>query len=292
MSFGIDFLTDSSQTPILSALIALMFLNWLSEAAKWRLLISPIENVSIGTALKAIFSGITISILTPNRVGEYGGRIFHLKTADRLDATLLTIVGSYAQLVVTLTTGIVASYFFIPEYLGTGPLTDLQYNIIGLPVLALCGLLIVLFLNTRLLTTILNWLPIPQKYRHYADVFQYHNSGTLAKVFLASLFRYAIFTFQFYLLLQVFNIDVSYANAMMMVSMTYFVMTAIPTFAITELGVRGSVSVYFLGMLSADAVGIFTASAMLWLINLAIPALIGVVFIFQLRFFRKSDGND
>lgn len=289
LSFGIGFLTDPSQIPILLGLIGLMLLNWFLEALKWRLLISPVEKVSVWTALKAIFSGITISIFTPNRVGEYGGRIFHLKSADRLDATLLTIVGSYAQLVVTLTTGITASYFFIPEYLGTGPVTTLQYNLIGIPVLVLCALLIVLFLNTRLLTIIINWLPIPKKYAHYADVFQYHNFATLGTVFLASLSRYAIFTFQFYILLHIFNIDVNYVNAMMMVSMTYFVMTAIPTFAITELGVRGSVSVYFLGMLSTNVAGIFTASAMLWLINLAVPALLGVVFIFQLRFFRKSD---
>ena len=75
----------------------------------------------------------------------------------------------------------------------------------------------------------------------------------------------------------------------MMISLTYFVMTAIPTIAITELGVRGSVAVYFIGLLTANVSNIFMASSMLWLINLAVPALIGVVFIFQLRFFRKSD---
>ena len=165
----------------------------------------------------------------------------------------------------------------------------MQYNLIGVLMVGLCVVLIILFLNTRLLTTILNWLPIPEKYRHYAEVFQYHSSATLWKVFLASLGRYLIFTFQFFLLLRIFQVDVDFANALMMISMTYFVMTAVPTIAITELGVRGSIAVYFLGMLSNNVSSIFTASSMLWLINLAIPALIGVMFIFQLRFFRKSD---
>lgn len=289
LRFGMGFLLEPAQTWLLVSLLVCMLLNWFLEAWKWRLLIQPIEKVSAWLALKAIFSGITISIFTPNRVGEYGGRIFHLKTSDRIDATLLTIVGSYAQLVVTITSGIMASYFFIPRFLSTGPITDFQYQLIGIPVFGLCILLVVLFLNTRLLTTLLNWLPIPQKFVRYTQVFQYHQSATLWKVFLASLARYVIFTFQFYILLHIFDVAISYPQAMMMISMTYFVMTAIPTFAITELGVRGSVSVYFIGMLSSHTAGIFSASAMLWLINLAIPALLGVIFIFQLRFFRKSD---
>jgi hypothetical protein len=266
-----------------------MLSNWLLEAYKWRLLIMGIERISIWRSLKAIFSGITIAVFTPNRVGEYGGRVFHLKKADRIDATLLTIVGSYAQLIVTLVTGLFASIFFVPDYVGLGPITPMQYNLIALLGLAFCVFLIMLFLNTRLLTNLLKWLPIPSKYGHYAEVFQYHKTGTLWKIFFASLGRYMIFTFQFYMLLRIFSVDVDYLHAMMMISMTYFVMTAIPTIAITELGVRGSMAVHFLGMIATDITGIFTASSMLWLINLAVPALVGIIFIFDLRFFRKSD---
>lgn len=287
LSSGINVLSENLSQLIL--LIILMMLNWVLEAFKWRLLVSHLEKISLWKSLKAIFSGITIAIFTPNRVGEYGGRIFHLQKADRIDAALLTIVGSYAQLVVTLVTGILATIFFLPQFVGLGPITPMQYNLIGILMFGLCVLLIILFLNTRLLTTIINWLPIPEKYRHYANVFEHHTSATLWKVFLASLGRYLVFTFQFFLLLKLFEVEISYANAMMMISMTYFVMTAVPTIAITELGVRGSVAVYFLGMLSTKVNSIFLASSMLWLINLAVPALIGVVFIFQLRFFRKSD---
>jgi hypothetical protein len=251
--------------------------------------VQHLEPISMWRSIKAVLSGVTIAIFTPNRVGEYGGRVFHLNQADRIDAVLLTIVGSYAQLVVTITTGIVAGIFFIPTYVGLGPITPMQYNLIGLLLFGVCVFLVILFLNTRLLTVILNWLPIPKKLDHYAQVFQYHSFSTLWKVFLASLGRYVIFTFQFYLLLRIFNIDVAYGSAIMMISLTYFVMTAIPTIAITELGVRGSVAVYFIGLLSTRVSNIFMASSMLWLINLALPALVGIIFIFQLRFFRKSD---
>lgn len=286
---GVLYLFSLSQVPELLSLLVLMMMNWWLEAFKWRLLVQHLEPISMWRSIKAVLSGVTIAIFTPNRVGEYGGRVFHLNQADRIDAVLLTIVGSYAQLVVTITTGIVAGIFFIPTYVGLGPITPMQYNLIGLLLFGVCVFLVILFLNTRLLTVILNWLPIPKKLDHYAQVFQYHSFSTLWKVFLASLGRYVIFTFQFYLLLRIFNIDVAYGSAIMMISLTYFVMTAIPTIAITELGVRGSVAVYFIGLLSTSVSNIFMASSMLWLINLALPALVGILFIFQLRFFRKSD---
>ncbi|MCB9191800.1 MAG: flippase-like domain-containing protein [Flavobacteriales bacterium] len=287
LSFGIGVLAQNLQVLIL--LIVMMMLNWGLEAYKWRKLVKPIEQISLWKSLKAVFSGITIALFTPNRVGEYGGRVFHLRKADRIDAVLLTIVGSYAQLVVTLVTGIVATIFYLPTYVGLGPVSPMQYNLIGLLMLSLTILLVILFLNTRLLTTIINWLPIPEKYRHYSKVFEYHSSTTLWKVFMASLGRYVVFTGQFFILLHLFGVEIGYLTAMLMISMTYFVMTAVPTIAITELGVRGSMAVYFIGMLSSNVNSIFMASSMLWLINLAVPAIVGVVYIFQLRFFRKPD---
>ncbi len=289
LSQGIDLLLKPESLIYLLILLVLMLLNWSLEAYKWKTLIQHIENISLLKSLKAIFSGITIAIFTPYRVGEYFGRVFHLGKADRFDATLLTVVGSYAQLVVTLVAGILASIFFIPKHIGLGPVSEYQYYFIALLMFGLCVLLVVLFLNTRLLTTVLNRLPIPKKYHHYIQVFDYHNTATLLKVFLASVARYLVFTFQFYLLLQILNVEIRYDQAMMMIGMTYFAMTVIPTPAVVELVTRSGVALLFFGYIVQNTVGIVVATSMLWLINLAIPALIGVLFIFQLRFFRKSD---
>jgi hypothetical protein len=73
-------------------------------------------------------------------------------------------------------------------------------------------------------------------------------------------------------------------------------MAIIPTIALTELGIRGSVALYIFGLYSgqvlpvsgANSLGIFAASTLLWTINLGIPALIGTIFVFRLQFFRKT----
>ena len=46
----------------------MMFLNWIIEAFKWKLLIKKVEDISIWTSVRAVFSGITVSTFTPNRV--------------------------------------------------------------------------------------------------------------------------------------------------------------------------------------------------------------------------------
>ena len=87
-----------------------MFVNWSLEALKWKLLISPLESISYKTSLKGIFSGITMSIFTPNRVGEFAGRVFFLEKADKIQASIMSLIGSLMQLVITIIAGVLAYY--------------------------------------------------------------------------------------------------------------------------------------------------------------------------------------
>ncbi len=290
-----DLLSDSLfllEVPQYSELVLLLFAmlaNWGLEAYKWRVLIGSIERISMWRSMKAIFSGVTIAFFTPNRVGEYGGRVFHLDKADRIDAVLLTVVGSYAQLTVTIVAGLIAAMFYLPAYEGLGPIFPIQFEFVRVGVFIICAIMIVLFLHSRLLTVVLRKLRLPKSVMRHVNVFMLHSPQSLARVLLASMGRYFIFTLQFILLLRVFSVEVGYADALMMIALTYFVMTGIPTIAITEMVTRGSVAVYFLSHISDNVSGIVSASSVLWLINLVIPALFGVVSIFGLKFFRKAN---
>jgi hypothetical protein len=93
-----------------------------------------------------------------------------------------------------------------------------------------------------------------------------------------------------------FGLHITYFDALVLISLVYFIMAVIPTIALTELGIRGSVAIYFFGLylakfpgiMTTENVGVFAASTLLWMINLGIPALIGTVFVFRLQFFRKT----
>lgn len=73
-----------------------------------------------------------------------------------------------------------------------------------------------------------------------------------------------------------------------MIALTFFAISLIPTVTITEIGVRGSSALAFIGVLSENNMGIIAASFMLWFINIAVPAMIGIPFVFGLKFFDRN----
>ncbi len=280
----------------------LMTVNLFTEIWKWKFLINKLEKVSWWNAIKAVLTGISISMFLPNRVGDYLGRVFILRKADRMQAVLATVLGSLAQLLTTIIFGLVAGLLFFPLYFELSVALN-QWIFSGLIILVAFSLFILLFLylNFSAFTTIIK--RISGKYfikiEKYIQVFSWYSSRDLSKVLMISILRYLVFSFQFYLLLVAFGVPVNYIEAMMLVCLVYIMMTIIPTVALTEIGVRGSVSLFVFQLFLAPkelwsesiGLGVAAASTVLWLINLALPALLGIVFVYSLRFFRKNNGN-
>lgn len=279
--------------------ILLMLINWSIETFKWKFLISKIEKVSFFNALQAVLTGVSISSFTPNRIGEYFGRVFILKKASRIEGVLITILGSMSQLLVTVISGTLSLLFFLPSYFrdtvyGSG---YVYYGLASLIVL-LDLLLLGVFFNVSFLSSLKekilrNGL---KKLRKFFRVFSFFHNRELMILMGMSFLRYLVFSTQFYLLLDLFDVPVPFPDAMILIFVIFFIMAVIPTVALTELGIRGSVSIYFFGLYLSQAfpalpgfnLGIFSASTMLWMINLGLPALAGAISVFHLQFFRKS----
>ena len=161
------------------------------------------------------------------------------------------------------------------------------YPVFAFILFLLNGLLILLFLNVSVLTNVLTKISFLKKFKKYSSVFSFYSFDELLKVLWYSLARYVVFTTQFFILLQLFDVQILYADAIIFIISMLLIIAVIPTIAITEIGVRGSVALFLFGLVSANTVGILSATFVLWIINLLIPSLIGVVFIFTLKFFRK-----
>ncbi|MCF8229262.1 MAG: lysylphosphatidylglycerol synthase domain-containing protein [Bacteroidales bacterium] len=276
----------------------LMFVNWAIETIKWRYLIRKIEKVKFLSAYEAVFTGISVSAFLPNRVGDYFGRVFILEKANHLEGILITIIGSISQFISTILVGSIALVFFFPLFTDT---SDYFYGYLYPAVLAMlivANFLVLLFyFNISILSKFLKKFTRKEwkKFRDHLKAFSYFNQRELLKILMLSILRYLVFCFQFFLLLQLFQVYVPYYYSMVLIPVIYLAITAIPTIALTEIGVRGSVSIYIIGlyfsMISTESlntdIGIFSASSMLWLINIVIPALIGTFFVFRLKFFRK-----
>ena len=86
--------------------VVLMFVNWALEARKWQIVVRKVQFLSFFQSWKAVFTGTTLAFFTPNRIGEYMGRILYLGEGKRIKAISLTIVCSMGQLLVTWWAGI------------------------------------------------------------------------------------------------------------------------------------------------------------------------------------------
>lgn len=268
----------------------LMFLNWFLEALKWRYMISKIEKVSIYTSLKAVFAGITVSSFTPNRVGEYGGRVFYLEKADRLKGVIITFIGSMSQLLITILFGSI-SFIILSELLFESKVLFSAISKFKLLVFLLLFLLNVFifyfFYNVHSFISFFNLNKYINRFKQYIQTFTIYNSRELTNILLFSFSRYIVFSIQFLILLNVFEIDSSTFHSMLSVMLIFLFVSIIPTIVVAEIGVRGSVAIYVFSLFTINSIGVFSSTLLLWIINLVIPSLIGIYFVFNLNFFRK-----
>jgi len=269
--------------PLLMITGVLLFVNWGLEALKWKLLIAPLETISFSVALKSVFAGVTVSIFMPNRIGEFAGRIFFLEKADKVEATLKNFVGGFMQFCITLLLGIPAFFIAIRlsgnDLKASGLLNVKAAEIVFLVLLAGCITLI--FLNKIRA----RFSPAIQSY--FKAIFD-TDRNTFVIAFLLSFVRYCVFIFQYYLVLVAFGVQPGMFISLMIIAIAFLITSVIPSFALTEVVTRGAVAVSLFHLFTDVAVGgVVVASLLVWIINLAIPALIGSAFIWKLKFFKK-----
>jgi len=287
---SLDSLLDTiiNNYSLIFIVVLMMFINWMLESLKWKFMIRKIEAISFFTSFRAIFSGITVSSFTPNRIGEYGGRVFCLEKSDRIQAVFITILCSMAQLLTTIIFGSFAFFILHEQFL------EDQYFIIeisrfSLLVLFVLNILFVLaYFNVAFLINFLWKFSFFNFLRQYINVISLFNFKDLLVTFLYSVFRYLVFSIQFLILLHVFNVDISLYDAILSIMLVFFFITLTPTITIAEIGVRGSMALLVFLKFSTNVIGILSSTFLLWIINLIIPAIIGSFFIFSLKFFRKS----
>ena len=61
----------------------------------------------------------------------------------------------------------------------------------------------------------------------------------------------------------------------------------VPTILLSEIGVRSSVAIFVFGIVSHDTMAVVLSSVTLWAINIALPGLLGVLNLKQLKIFNR-----
>jgi uncharacterized membrane protein YbhN (UPF0104 family) len=286
------FQLDGRAISLLLLGLALAPLNWAFEAAKWRIMMRPYyPEISFRLAYRAVLTGISTGIFTPNGLGAFMGRVFSLKSGYRVEATVLSFVDGLAQMGITLWMGGLASFYFLleqSEHLQEWLHLSLS-QILFAKIVLLTGMGIALFLALfpQLPIKILHTVKLDKVlfHRMLEAVSQVERKGLWAVLLLAGS-RYLVFSLQYILLLYAFGYEGTMAFAFAMTSTVFLLKSLVPSIALSELGIRESVALAIMGSFGVATLTAFSSTFLLYLINIMLPALIGLRFV-----MKKSESS-
>ena len=281
----------SSHVLYLFGAMALIPVNWGLETLKWQLSVRSIHRLSFLEAFKAVLSGVSFSVTMPNRVGEYIGRMAYLPEGHRLSTIPVTLVGSLAQLLITIIAGAMGLVFLKPAlHRGFPEFSGWYLPALG-SLLVLALLLLLLYFR---LTGSFAFLRrgLPQKFIFLIEGLQAFHRSLLIRVLLISALRYLVFLVQYLLVFYLFDVDVPPATVFGVMALVFLVLAVVPSIALLEVGVRGEASIRLMGLFSANVLGIGFASITIWFLNLVLPALVGSLLLLNLRIFKKRHEPD
>jgi len=265
-------------------LIALLLvpLNLGLETRKWLVpLRQTAEPMPFATAWRAVWAGVTTGLFTPNRIGEYGGRLLFVPAAQRWAALAYTWVGRLAQMLATLLTG-GAAWLFLASGPGL-PFPQVRALVVGSPLVWAAGSLALGAALTGMvwwglprLRLFARWRALGQAWGRLSTYLLIHMTGW-------ALLRYAVFATQSVCLLYVFGgesvLPLSYA----VVALAFWVRSLIPSITLSELGIRESVALAVMVPYGWLPTTVLAASFTLFALNLLLPALVGLLFILRIR---------
>lgn len=262
-------------------LILLMFTiaNWTLEGLKWQNLVHVIKPISFANALEQSLGSLTASLITPNRIGEYGAKAIYYKKGERRKIMLLNLIGNMTQMGVTLVFGLVG-------LIGVSLLLPLPQKGYPLPEIALAITVITLVFSVL-------FLRYNQKIRGFylekiLRFIQRRPRELKLRNGLFSVLRFIVFSHQFYFLTIVFNVETTYAGTMGLIFGTYLLASIIPGLPFFDWLIKGSAALYLFHLIQADDLTVITITLLMWMFNFGLPALIGSFFVLNFNVTKRQ----
>ena len=251
-------------------ILLLSVLNRFFEILKWQNLVEFIHEISVGTATKQVLGALTAGLFTPNGVGEYAGKALFFDKLNTKKVIFLNLICNGIQMILTVIFGVFGLLFF-----------NAQYHVITTKTVALLfGFLILLFIvlfSAKKITI-----------KGYSIEKLIHKINEIPKpihqknIFLG-ICRYLVFSHQYYFLFLAFDVDLPYFTLIATISSVYFLASSLPTFQFLDFAVKGSVAVYFFGILGVNEWIVIFISTLMWFLNVVLPVIIGTYYVLNFK---------
>ncbi len=265
--------------------VLLAGLNWLIETYRWQMLAGKIEKISLISAFNSVLAGQSLSFITPQSIGDYLGRILHMDQKNRSEAIGAVMFGRWAQ---TLITGMFGSIGLVYVIKAQFKLTN--FSLMILAVVTICFWLVIIHLFVVKRGLLVNKIQslIGEKWSRYIVVLNAFQPNESMAILLLTALRYFIFSTQFVLIYLIFDTEVIWGPLIGGITWMFLLKSIIPAINIfADLSVRELAVVYFFNLYPATIPVIILSSFFLWVINILIPTVIGIIQVYRLKLAFK-----
>lgn len=260
-------------------LLILTILNWVFEILKWQNLVRVVQQISFKNSLEQSLGALTASLITPNRIGEYGAKAMYVSSKFRKRILLLNFIGNMMQMSVTVLFGIFGLSFLFSKY-------GLKFSTNSMIVLAIS----VIVISIGLL-----WI-FKQKSFKIKGFSVEKLKGFLKKIpkkvivlaMVFSVVRYLIFSFQLYVLMVIFGVSIDYFDAMILISSMYLLSSIIPTLLIFDVVIKSSIAMFIFLLAGIDELTILCIMTVMWMLNFVLPSIFGSYYVLQFKLPKKT----
>jgi hypothetical protein len=236
------------------------------EILKWKTLATIEKKITFFEAFEQSLASLTASIITPNRIGEYGAKALFFESQKRKNIMGLNLIGNLSQLAVTIIFGCIGVIYFLMNYTTEIPKINTKNSLI----LVLFLFILIYFRKKIKVSKIKSFLnKIPKK--------------TYVIVVVLAILRYIIFTHQFYFLLVLLDVEINYFTALPLIFSMYFIASILPSLTIFDWVIKGSVAIFLFGFVDVNELTIVMVTTLMYVLNFAIPALFGSFFVLNFK---------
>jgi hypothetical protein len=248
----------------ISFILFLSFLNRFLEILKWQNLAQVVKPISITEATKQVLAALTLGVFTPVGVGEYAGKALYFEKKDAKKIVFLNLLCNGIQILATGFFGLI------------GMLT-LGYWLWSISIILITiALLLISFLTKKIK---INGYSIENLLERINEIPKnIHN-----KNLILGFFRYIVFSHQYYFLFLAFDVNLPYVLLMATITTVYFLASIIPSFQFLDFALKGSLAVYFFGLLGVNEWIIIFVTALMWFLNIALPVIIGSYYVLKFK---------
>ena len=247
--------------------------NWAFEILKWQTVIFPVKKLTFWEAARQSLAALTVSLSTPNRIGDYGAKAYFFEAGKRKQVLLLNFFSHLSQMAITVIFGAWGLIYVVDSFGLSFSTTNI---IVGLCVLLFFGIIGYVFKEKQLLIKGLSLVKMNKFIKNLSTALK-------LKTLLYSLVRYLIFSSLFYLLLKFFGAGIALSEAMPIIFAMYLLVSVVPTIFIFDVVVRGGIAVWLFSLAGILEWPILYAVMAMWLLNFVIPAIWGSFYVLTYR---------